>query len=302
MNLQKPFDQVCEILPHNLRQVLLNLPKTERILAEEIRMRVGQPVSITLPEREVFLPDSPIVASKDLHSVLEFATKSSAHTALERVCQGYVAVAGGHRLGLCGSVVNRDGKTHNLRSVSSLNLRIAKQIPGIGEELLRKICKDAMTPSVLVLAPPGVGKTTLLRDLIRGLSYGVAGKPQRVGVADERGELAAMWNGAPQFDLGPHTDVLDGCSKAEGLMILLRGMNPQVLAMDEITAPEDVEALQIVAGCGVSLLATAHGQSMDDLRMRPLYEYLLQRKIFRQLIWIKVHAGVREYRMEEIMC
>lgn len=302
MNRQNPFDQVSDLLPFGLRLAVRNLPKTEQMITEEIRLRVGQPVSVSLPEGEVFIPGSPIVAAKDLLSVLETATKASAHAALERICQGFVAIAGGHRLGLCGIVVNRDGKIHNLRCVSSLNLRIAKQIPGIGNDLLRNICENGNPSSVLVLAPPGAGKTTLLRDLIRGLSYGVAGKPQRIGVADERGELAAMWDGVPQFDLGPHTDVLDGCKKADGLMILLRGMNPQVLAVDEITAPEDVEALQMAAGCGVSLLATAHGRSMDELRTRPFYENLLHKKIFRWLIWIRIHEGAREFRVEEMAC
>lgn len=302
MNPLIPFDHACEMLPLHLRQVALSVPQTERVIAEEVRLRVGHPVSITFPKGEVFLPGSPTVTSNDLYRVLEIATKASAHTALDRVCQGYITVAGGHRLGLCGSVVKREGVIQNLRYASSLNIRVAKQITGIGNELLRVICAEDEMPSILVLAPPGAGKTTLLRDLIRGLSYGYFGEPMRVGVADERGELAAMWNGVPQFDLGPHTDILDGCCKAEGLMILLRGMNPQILAMDEITAPEDVEALQMVSGCGVSLLATAHGQSIDDLFTRPLYRNLLRRKIFRRLILIERDRDHRKCRMEDIGC
>lgn len=296
------FEQVCDLLPINLRQAARKIPRAERMMAEELRLRVGYPVSVTLPMGERFISESPIVTSKDLYSVLETATKSSAHMALERVCQGYVAVAGGHRLGLCGSAVIKEKKIHNLRSVSSMNIRIAKEMTGIGTEILKDLCAEAWMPSVLVLAPPGAGKTTLLRDLIRGISYGVAGNAQRVGVADERGELAAMWDGVPQFDLGPHTDVLDGCSKAEGLMILLRGMNPQVLAVDEITALEDIEALEMASGCGVALMATAHGRSMDDLMTRPLYKRLLRRKIFHRLIRIGTGDGVRKYQTEDIAC
>lgn len=297
-----PFDQAAGLLPFGLRQVALAVPRAEQVIAEELRLRVGYPVAITLPEREMVLPGSPVITSNDLYSVLEIATKASAHTALERVRQGFVTVRGGHRLGLCGSVVSKDGMIHNMRSISSLNIRIARQIPGIGNELLGAIRANRTVPSVLVLAPPGAGKTTLLRDLIRGLSSGVAGVPLRVGVADERGELGAMWDGVPQLDLGPHTDILDGCSKAEGLMMLLRGMNPQILAVDEITAPGDIDALRTASGCGVSLLATAHGKSIRDLQTKPLYGKLLHNKIFQVLLCIEMINGVRRYRLEEIVC
>ena len=302
MDPRIPFEQAAGLLPFPLRQLVLAVPRAEQMVAEEFRLRVGRPMSITLPEGEAYLPGSPIVASKDLYTVLEIATKASAHTALERVRQGFVTVQGGHRLGLCGSVVSVDGNIHNMRCLSSLNIRIAKEITGIGNILLRDIRAQGRMPSVLVLAPPGAGKTTLLRDLIRGISSGIGGVPLRVGVADERGELGAVWDGAPQFDLGPHTDILDGCSKAEGLMMLLRGMNPQVLAVDEITAPEDIDALHLASGCGVSLLATAHGRSMDDLGKRPLYEMLLCGKIFQQLLWIEKDNGVRRYHLEELAC
>ena len=297
-----PFEQAAELLPFALRQQVLAIPRAEQVIVEEIRLRVGYPISLTLPEREMFLPGGTVVASKDLYSVLEIATKSSAHTALERVRQGFVTVRGGHRLGLCGSLVCKDGYIHNMRYISSLNIRIARQIPGIGNELLHAIRTENGIPSVLVIAPPGAGKTTLLRDLIRGLSSGTSGMPLRVGVVDERSELGAMWDGVPQLDLGPHTDVLDGCNKAEGLMILLRGMNPQVLAVDEITAPGDIEALQAAAGCGISLLATAHGRAVEDLRTKQLFKTILQNNIFQRLLWIEMVGGVRKYRLEEIVC
>lgn len=297
-----PYGQAAGLLPLGLRQLALEVPRTEQVIAEEFRLRIGCPMSITLPEGEIILPGSPIIDSNDLYSVLEIATNASAHTALGRVRQGFVTVRGGHRLGLCGNVVCKDGGIHNIRSISSMNIRIARQIPGIGDELLRTLRAQKNVPSVLVVAPPGAGKTTLLRDLIRGLSSGVGGIPLRVGVADERGELGAMWNGVPQLNLGPHTDVLDGCGKAEGLMMLLRGMNPQVLAVDEITSPEDMEAIQTAVGCGVSLLATAHGSSMGDLRKKPHYEKMLRNKIFQRLLWIEMIDGVRRYRLEEIVC
>ena len=302
MNSLQSFEQAARLLPLNLREQVLAIHHAKKIIAEEIRLRVGYPISITLPDGELFLPECQIITPKDMNTVLEIATKSSVHTALDHMRHGFITVQGGHRLGLCGSAVRKDGNIHIMRYISSLNIRIAKQIIGIGDKLLQEIRIQGRVPSVLVLAPPGAGKTTLLRELIRGLSHGIGGSSLRVGVVDERSELSSMWDGVPQFDLGPHTDILDGCGKAEGLIILLRGMNPQVLAVDEITAPEDIDALLLAAGCGVSLLATAHGSSMDDLRTRPLYEALFRHKIFRRIIIIRLIDGVREYQMEEIKC
>lgn len=302
MNPMLPFDQAAGLLPFGLRQLALSIPSAERAAAEELRLRAGQHLSVTLPEGEAVLPGGPVISPGDLRTALEIATQASAHAALERVRHGFVTVRGGHRMGLCGTAVMKDGVIHNLRELSSLNIRIARQIIGLGDEVLLRLRGKGALPSVLVLAPPGAGKTTLLRDLIRGLSAGVGGAPVRVGVADERGELGALYGGVPQLDLGPHTDVMDGCSKADGLMMLLRGMNPQVLAVDEITAPGDLDALETAAGCGAALLATAHGQGWEDLKRRPLYIRLLERRIFQKVLLIERQGGTRRYHLEDLPC
>lgn len=302
MNPMIPFDQAADLLPFGLRQLALSMPQAERTVAEELRLRAGQPLSVTLPEGEAVLPGCPVITPSDLRTALEIATQASAHAALEHVRHGFVTVRGGHRVGLCGTAVVKDGAIHNLRELSSLNIRIARQVTGAGDKILCRLRKNGALPSVLILAPPGAGKTTLLRDMIRGLSAGVGGQPVRVGVADERGELGAMYDGVPQLDLGPHTDVMDGCAKADGLMMLLRGMNSQVLAMDEVTAPGDIDALESAAGCGVALLATAHGQDLEDLERRPLYTRLLERCIFQKVLLIERQGGTRRYRLEELPC
>ena len=145
-----------------------------------------------------------------------------------------------------------------------------------------------------------MGKTTLLRDLIRLVSEGEGCAPLRVSLADERGEVAAMYNGRPQLEVGRRTDVVEGCPKAQGLMLLLRGMNPQVLAVDEVTAPEDVQALTAAVGCGATLLATAHGSELADLERRPVYRPLLKEGLFRFLVRIRREDGGRVYTVEEL--
>jgi len=240
------------------------------------------------------------VRSMDLSLVLEIATQASAHTALERVRNGFFTVRGGHRIGICGSGVVRDGEVRNLRQLSSLAIRVAREVPGLSAAVLDRLWSGGVLQSTLLLSPPGGGKTTLLRDLIRAVSDGEGGPALRVGVADERGELAAMYQGEPQFSIGRQTDVLDGCPKGPALLMLLRGMNPQVLAADEITAPEDAAALEMAANCGVSLLCTAHAGSLEELKARPLYRRLLDEGLFRRLAIIERAGRERRYQVVEL--
>ena len=183
---------------------------------------------------------------------------------------------------------------------SSLAIRVAREVPGASAPVLDRLWSEGEFQSTLLLSPPGGGKTTLLRDLIRALSDGEGHPALRVGVADERGELAAMYQGVPQLAVGGHTDVLDGCPKGAALLMLLRGMNPQVLAADEITAPEDAAALEMAANCGVALLCTAHGRELEDIQTRPLYRRLLDGKLFRRLVTIRRDGGERAYRVVEL--
>ena len=256
-------------------------------------------MTAVLPEGERPVGGPP-VEPEELEQLVEIASRASVHAVLEQIRRGYLTVAGGHRIGLCGTAVMEGGGIHALRSLSSANLRIARQVPGAARPVLGALCPGGRLESTLILAPPGQGKTTLLRDIIRRVSEGEGCLPLRVAVADERGELAALYGGRPQLDVGRRTDVAEGCPKAQGLMLLLRAMNPQVLAVDEITAPEDAAALRTAAGCGVTLLATAHGAGREDLTRRPLYRGLLEEGMFRRLVEITRREGRREYRVEEL--
>ena len=294
------FEEAAGLLPYDLRQAAGAVPEGDKALAEEFRLRAGRPMMVAYPGGERPVPGSAAVTAADLGLVLEIASQASAHTVLDRVQSGFVTVRGGHRVGICGSAVVKDGQIHNLRELSSLAVRIAREVPGAGAEVLPQLVEEGELQSTLILSPPGAGKTTLLRDLIRRVSDGLGGPPLRVGVADERGELAAMYQGRPMNDMGARTDVMDGCAKGAALMMLLRGMNPQVLAADEITAPEDVEALEQAAGCGTALLCTAHGGGAADLWRRPLYRRLMAAGVFRKVVLIRREGGMRRYQVSDL--
>lgn len=291
--------QAAQVLPEDIRRAVCALPPHQLERLEEVHLRAGRAPAIVLPEGGQRLP-LPSVTPEVLQDIVDAASRWSLHAVLPQVRCGYLTLEGGHRLGLCGRAVMEGEHVHTLGEFSSLNLRVARQVRGAADAVVPRLWEGEGLQSTLILAPPGTGKTTLLRDLIRCLSDGEGCRPLRVGVADERGELCACRRGLPQLELGERTDVVEGCPKAQGLLLLLRGMNPQVLAADEITAPEDLAAVQQAAGCGVALLATAHAHSPEDLRRRTLYRELMEQKIFRRLVTIRREGGRRVYEVEAV--
>ena len=284
------YEQAAAVLPLRLRKAAMELPEAERRRAEEFRLRSGRPLTVLLPEGE--LPLEPTVEPEELEMLCDLATEFSRYAAAETLREGYLNVRGGFRVGLCGTAVMKEGVTTNLKNLSSAAVRIGREKKGVGEGLL----EDSFR-STLILSPPGGGKTTLLRDLVRLLSN----SGRRVALVDERGEVAVMYRGAAQMDVGPHTDILDGCPKALGIPMLLRAMNPEIIAVDEITAAADLEAIARAAGCGVGLLATIHGETVAELREKPLYRNLLELRVFSRVIRIERAAGTRTYIAEDLL-
>ncbi len=292
---------ITRLMPTGLGKLVRELPPAQREGLEELRLRLGGPLALIRGGRE----EVPLswretkVTERDLGWVLEAAGRGSVHTVLEQFREGFLALEGGNRLGLCGNVVRREGGGIHFQSISSLSLRLCREVETIGPPLIPQLLAGGSLQSTLIFSPPGGGKTTLLRDLIRCVSDGVGLAPLRVGVADERGELCGLLRGRAQRNVGPRTDIIDGCPKAQALLMLLRGMNPQVLAADEITASEDVRAVEEAAGCGVTLLATAHGASPQEVALRPVYRALLKGGIFGRFVWISLEKGQRVYKVLE---
>lgn len=293
------YREAAAVLPVQLRKAAMTLPEEQQCRAEELRMRVGQPLTVLLPEGEIFLGES--VKAEDLEVLCNIATEFSRYAAAETVREGYLAVKGGFRIGLCGTAVMKDGVNTNLKNFSSASVRIAREHTGIAEDLAQQLFRDGDFQNTLILSPPGAGKTTLLRDLVRSLSAGVAPYgPRRVSLIDERGEVAVMYRGEPQMDVGPYTDVLDACPKALGIPMVLRAMNPQIIAVDEITAYQDIKAMSLAVGCGVRLLATIHAADLAELQEKPLYRTLMKERIFTFAVWISKTETERIYRVEEL--
>lgn len=298
----KGYLGAVHLLPPELREFALSLPDRLKDAAEELRLRAGFPMTVLLPGGEQSLPSAAqrrTVTPADLSRLLEIATGASAHSAQAAIARGFVTVKGGYRLGLCGTAVTDGGRISGFRALSSASLRIPGEARGCASEIFDSLCPAEGTktpPSVLVISVPGGGKTTFLRDLVRLLSE--AGR--RVSLADERGEIAAVWEGFRQFDVGPHTDVLTGGSKSEAIMLLLRSMNPEIIALDEVTAAEDAAAIAQASYCGVGLVATAHACDIPDLESRPLYRSLLDMGVFTRCVIITGVGDKRVYRLEKL--
>ena len=292
------YREACGLLPEELRQQALTLPEAWQGSIEELRLRVGRPLAVTMPEGETPLTGS-LVTNEDLERVVDRATAHSPYVAEETIRQGFVTAAGGFRVGLCGTALPENGNNRGLRDLTSLAIRIPRACPGAAESLLGELLQGNRVLSTLILSPPGGGKTTLLRDLVRLLSAGEGDhRPLRVALVDERGELASVCRGQPQLEVGPATDILDGCPKALAVPMLLRAMNPQVIALDEIALPEDAAAVQSAAGCGASILATVHAAAVDDLRQRPVMAQLLESGVFARAGVITGRGWERRFQVE----
>ena len=262
---------IFPVLPLNLVTIISAIPVAQLSYLMEIRLRVNRPLLLVLGSVDIMLsPVGHIVNDReaaylcsrdDINKILQLISKNSLYAYEQELKMGFLTIHGGHRVGLAGQAIVDGGEMKALKNISSLNIRMAREIKGCGDKIMPYIITGGKRVlSTLVISPPCCGKTTLLRDLIRQISMGNKEfRGSQVGVVDERSEIAACKNGIPTVDLGPRTDVLDGCPKASGMLMLIRSMSPAVVATDELGRAEDVCAVREALNAGVSILATVHG-------------------------------------------
>lgn len=303
-------EELLKIFSLKLRTILGKLSLDFELL-QEIRLRMNSPLLIIYGNREVFvtedakLSDNPrkavMITKNEIRETMEYISNYSLYAFEEEIKQGFLTINGGHRIGLAGKIVFEDGIIKGMKHISFINIRLAHQVKGCADSVLPYIVnhKAGTIYHTLIISPPRCGKTTLLRDMIRQLSDGshsFAG--MSIGVVDERSEIGACYMGIPQNELGIRTDILDCCPKAKGMLMMIRSMSPQIIAVDELGSKEELDAIDYVIGCGCKLIATVHGSSLEDIRNKPTLSELVKKRLFDRYIILNNIKGIGH--LEEI--
>ncbi|UTR09460.1 stage III sporulation protein AA [Evansella sp. LMS18] len=298
--------EILKILPEAIRKNTILLPDNVLGEAEEIRLRVNRPVEIRTRDSTYTLMNESrpyIFSEKESVLMMSLLSQHSVYRLEEELKRGYITVSGGHRVGLAGRVIMEKGEVKGIRDISSYNIRIARQKKGAAEKYISRLQKQGEWCHTLIIGPPKTGKTTLLRDFARLISSGSSGKiyAKNVGIIDERSELAGSVRGVPQHEFGVKVDILDACSKAEGLMMMIRSMSPEVIIVDEIGRREDGEAIMEAVHAGVTIFASVHGESLEDIKKRPTISALLKQGVFQRAIELNTKSRTGNVRNLEYL-
>lgn len=285
---------VLEYFPNQIREKILQCNNLNDL--EEIRIRTNKNILLKVGQEEKKIDYC--INTNEVLEILQRICDNSIYTYQSQICKGYITIKGGHRVGITGNVVEKEGQVINISHIYSLNFRIARQIINCSKPILQYILdvKNNNIYNTIILSPPGRGKTTILRDSIRNISDGIQEynfKGITVGVVDERGEIAAMYKGIPQNDLGERTDILDNISKDIGMKMLVRSMNPKVIAADEIGTNEDIEAINYAVTSGIKGIFTAHGASLEDITLNPILSKLFGLNVLERIILINEDRSVK---------
>jgi stage III sporulation protein AA len=296
-------DEVLKILALKLRDLLTGVNLDFEGL-QEIRLRIGRPFIVIYKNKEFWITEhngitknrknSYLVSQNEIRETMEYISNYSLYAFEEDIRQGFITIQGGHRVGFAGKAIMNEKQIKSIKHISFINIRLSHQVKGCADYVMPYIVKDEYVNHTLIISPPRCGKTTLLRDVIRQLSDGDKDSNGcTVGVVDERSEIGACYMGVPQNDIGLRTDILDCCPKSSGMMMLVRSMSPQVIAVDEVGSREDIDAIEYIISCGCKLIATVHGSSIEDIKSKPVFGKLVREKIFERYIILnnRGHVG-----------
>lgn len=277
------MEEILRLFPERIRQALQYRIKSRWETIQEIRFRLNQSLELIFDNHiewiETIKPDR-----NEGIFVLNQLSEFSLYRMEDELREGYVTIEGGHRVGLSGKVNTLHGAVKAIQHIAFFNIRIAKQRIGAAAPLISYLYDENYVNS-LFIGPPQTGKTTLIRDVARLIGTGwreIAA--QKVGVIDERSEIGGSKKGIPQHDLGLRTDVMDACPKAEGMMMMIRSMSPEVLIVDEIGSTNDVQALMEAINAGVTVICTIHGKSLEELKKRPSLQRLFEHNVFQRIV------------------
>lgn len=288
----KDINEILRYFPNNIYQIFFNLFKENSQIVnelQEIRIRANRPILLKLREKDLILQYN--MSQTEILQILERLCENSIYAYKNQICEGFITVKGGHRIGLTGSCVIENGKIINIKYISSLNFRIAREVFNCSTRVLREIIdiENKTIFNTIIVAPPGKGKTTILRDAIRRLSDGINEidlRGKTCGVVDERGEIAAVYKGVPQNDVGMRTDIIENVSKNQGIHMLIRTMAPEIIACDEIGSVEDIDAIHYALYSGVKGIFTMHGKNIEDIKVnKPIYE-LIENKEIEKVVFL----------------